>query len=379
LQRLLPRVVCPRVLLLHDTDLPLKYTVPVLERIHSPSIHIHALKQTRKATGAGVRDGLAGWTDRASLADRRPCVGTFPAFRRANVVMIVVRLVNSIRWYCGIIFDILFYGAVSAKQRISALVRRRTQSSLPSMKRLPGDAHIASDTLISVVIPAYNEGDSIGISVRSALSDNDAHVEVIVADGGSGDTTCAAASSAGAHTVLPSVASGRAACMNAGASTARGELLVFLHADSALPCGWARHVRDALSEPTVAIAAFTLALAPRVPGIGVIEHLANVRARRWQLPYGDQGLCLRADAFDALGRFPVQPLLEDVELVCEASTQGEVRILPLPVVSSSRRWQQFGLVGNSVLNNLVMLGRSAGVPVGRMLLWYYGASGLKQY
>ena len=99
-------------------------------------------------------------------------------------------------------------------------------------------------SLLSVVIPAYNEGPSIVETVRSALR-GAAHVEVVVCDGGSRDQTPTLAADAGARVV--SGASGRAACLNRGAAEARGTLLLFVHADTTLPSGCVHHVVVACS------------------------------------------------------------------------------------------------------------------------------------
>ena len=83
--------------------------------------------------------------------------------------------------------------------------------------------------------------------------------------------------------------------------------------------------------------------------------------------------------FEALGRFPVQPLLEDLELVCAARARGEVRTLTPAVVSSSRRWQSYGVLQNTLHNNLVLMGRRLGVSAATMSTWYYGSTSVKQY
>ena len=157
-------------------------------------------------------------------------------------------------------------------------------------------------------------------------------------------------------------------------------MLLFLHADTRLPAGYGSLVREALRTPAVALAAFRLSLAPRnLRGLSLVEWGANRRSRVHSLPYGDQALCCRREVFECLGGFPDLPLLEDVELVCAARAIGEVRILPDRVVSSSRRWAKFGVVGNTMLNQCVLLGRELGVPAATMARWYYGAAGKKDY
>ena len=162
-----------------------------------------------------------------------------------------------------------------------------------SSQSLPGDraAAVCDDSLISVVIPAFNEGSAIAEAIEVAL--RDPSVEVVVADGGSTDDTAGIAERAGARVVQ--APSGRAACQNAGAAVARGELLLFLHGDTRLPAGYGACVRSALRSPDCSIAAFSLRLSPRLPGIKWVEWGANRRSRRQQLPYGDQALSMRRE------------------------------------------------------------------------------------
>ena len=281
---------------------------------------------------------------------------------------------NTLSRYRQIFRDILLYGLYSLVTRPFRWRPRQAATRPLPLYRDP----FASDALISVVIAAYNEGESIASSIASILQEN--HVEVIVADGGSTDGTRTAAKAAGARVLDETIRGGRAACLNAGAAKASGEILLFLHADTSLPPGFGAYVRHSLSKPNVALAAFTLSLSPHLPGISLVEWGANRRARRRGLPYGDQALCLSTSVFfDVLGKFPVQPLLEDVDLVCKARELGEVVILKPSVVSSSRRWQKYGVLGNTLHNQLVLLGREVGVPVESMAKWYYGDSGVKEY
>ena len=93
----------------------------------------------------------------------------------------------------------------------------------------------------------------------------------------------------------------------------------------------------------------------------------------------DQGLGLRRATFDALGRFPEQPFLEDLHLVLEARRRGRVVTLAPAVRSSARRWEQNGVIGNTFRNQCVLLGYMVGVPIPRIAEWYYGKQGKKKY
>ena len=122
---------------------------------------------------------------------------------------------------------------------------------------------------------------------------------------------------------------------------ARGPLLLFIHGDTLLPQGFSTMLRTQLRLPEVAVAAFRLTLHPRLPALCLVEWGTNRRSTRRGLPYGDQGLGMRREAFEALGRFPEQAFLEDLHRVWEARRRGPGAVVTMgaSVRSSSRRWE----------------------------------------
>lgn len=219
---------------------------------------------------------------------------------------------------------------------------------------------------ISVIIPAHNEAERIGASVASAAGLPG--VEVLVVDGGSSDATVARAREAGARVVFASI--GRGVQQNVGASQAAGRILLFLHADTRLPQGFAGLITEALDRPGVVAGAFRLAIDGGGLGLRLVERAANLRARL--LPYGDQALFLRAETFHACGGFPDQPLLEDVELVRRVRRLGRLALLPHAATTSARRWRRLGVARTTVVNQLVLLGYLLGVGPCCLDRWYRG-------
>ena len=193
-------------------------------------------------------------------------------------------------------------------------------------------------------------------------------MEVILVDGGSSDTTRESAFSAGLR-VLTSPR-GRARQMNAGAWEAKGEFLLFLHADTLLPDEFADYIPGILSKPGVSAGAFQLKFHPPLPGLQFIEKLANWRARTLQWPYGDQAIFLRADRFRALGGFADIPILEDLDLIRRLRRQGSIAIAPVSVIASSRRWQHYGVWRTSLINQFILAGHLAGISPNRLARWY---------
>jgi rSAM/selenodomain-associated transferase 2 len=191
---------------------------------------------------------------------------------------------------------------------------------------------------LSVIVPVLDEAERIGerLTELRALPGVD---EIIVVDGGSRDGTLdLAARAPGVRTMT--APRGRGTQLNAGARTARGDVLLFLHADASLPSDAATWVARALAEPGVVAGAFrirTVADAGR-NWLGPLLRLADLRARVTRLPYGDQAVFVRRDAFERVGGFPDQPLMEDVELARRLRRLGLIRTVPGVVRVSGRRF-----------------------------------------
>jgi rSAM/selenodomain-associated transferase 2 len=198
---------------------------------------------------------------------------------------------------------------------------------------------------ISVIIPALDEEASIARAIRSCREAGPC--EVIVADGGSRDRTVELAR-ARADAVIEAKR-GRASQMNAGAAVARGEVLLFLHADTLLPGGSVPAVLGALQDPWVIGGAFRVRLAASAgagryvrAALGVTGRMIGARARVARAFTGDQAIFMRAEAFRAVGGYPEIPLMEDVELSRRMRRTGKTVLLPLRVETSGRRWEAWG-------------------------------------
>jgi hypothetical protein len=222
---------------------------------------------------------------------------------------------------------------------------------------------------LSIIIPTLNEAECIGQTLSGLVGQPG--VEVIVVDGGSQDRTVAVATTAGARVIRAPL--GRGSQQNAGARAAQGQVLLFLHADTKLPEGFAAHIRETLAQPGIVAGAFRFAIGAEGWRFRVLEHCANWRAGWLGLPYGDQALFLPAARFQAMGGFREVALLEDLELVLRLRKMGHLALLASPALTSPRRWQRLGIVRTTVVNQLILLGFFCRLNPGRLTRWYGGS------
>jgi cellulose synthase/poly-beta-1,6-N-acetylglucosamine synthase-like glycosyltransferase len=165
---------------------------------------------------------------------------------------------------------------------------------------------------------------------------------------------------------------GRASQMNAGAALATGDVLLFLHGDVELPADAPRRVAETLRKPDVVAGAFrtwTVVEPGRRRWLGPLLHLADVRSRYTRLPYGDQAIFVRSEAFRRAGGFPPQPLMEDVELSRRLSRMGRIRIVRSSARVSGRRFQARP-IASAILMNVFPLLYRLGVPAATLARWY---------
>ncbi|MBC5821004.1 MAG: TIGR04283 family arsenosugar biosynthesis glycosyltransferase [Candidatus Eremiobacteraeota bacterium] len=161
--------------------------------------------------------------------------------------------------------------------------------------------------------------------------------EWIVADGGSDDDTISAARDVGAFAMRAS--RGRGPQMNAGASAARGEILLFLHADSTLPDGAFSAIRAALRDPRAVGGNFALRFDDDGFGGRLLAGVYALKQRLFGIWYGDSATFVRRDAFATLGGFGDVPILEDISFVERLRCHGATVRLPLAMTSSARRYR----------------------------------------
>ena len=198
---------------------------------------------------------------------------------------------------------------------------------------------------LSIVIPVLNEAKELPGLLDHLVPLRACGSEVIVVDGGSEDGSQQIASRAGAQVICAE--RGRARQMNAGAAGAQGDVLLFLHADTLLPLGAEQAIEAAVRRSgrthEYAWGRFDVRINGRPFMLRVVAGLMNWRSRLTGIATGDQAMFVTRRAFESVGGFPEQPLMEDIELSKRLLALSRPICLTDRVVPSGRRWETYGV------------------------------------
>ena len=210
---------------------------------------------------------------------------------------------------------------------------------------------------VSIIIPTFNEACVIRRTLK-AIARVPGNVEVIVADGGSDDSTTDIARQSGARVVESE--SGRGIQMHSGASIARGNALLFLHADTILPCEAIALIEESLAHDVLTVGGnFDIRFDGKSRAAQFLTWLYP-KLGRLGLCYGDSGIFVRASAYQEIGGFKPFPIFEDLDFVRRLRRKGRMIHLPIAVVTSSRRFEDgrfaFTFARWSILQGLYWLG-----------------------
>jgi rSAM/selenodomain-associated transferase 2 len=193
---------------------------------------------------------------------------------------------------------------------------------------------------LSIVVPMLNEAPALPDLLEHLLPLRRGGVEVVLVDGGSEDGSVAIATDAGFE--VARAERGRARQMNAGAAATSGDVLLFLHADTRLPDGAVQLIDTALADGRRVWGRFDVGFDHRSWAMDATAFLMNLRSRISGIATGDQALFMTRTAFDAVGGFPDQPLMEDVEITSRLRRRSRPACIHRPVLTAARRWQSRG-------------------------------------
>ena len=222
--------------------------------------------------------------------------------------------------------------------------------------------------MLSIVVPCLNEADVIvdGLSALAPLRARG--TEVIVVDGGSRDGT---AERAAPHAdAVISAPCGRAAQMNTGAAHARGEILLFLHADTLLPDSADALIIEGLQRTRRGWGRFDVTIAGRHPLLRLVERLMNLRSRLTGIATGDQAIFVTRSLFTAAGGYPDIALMEDVALSKRLKHFGPPLCLRHRLTTSGRRWEKRGVLRTILLMWRLRFAYWLGADPGKLAMRY---------
>jgi rSAM/selenodomain-associated transferase 2 len=213
---------------------------------------------------------------------------------------------------------------------------------------------------LSIIMPVLDEAAGLAQTLSLLAPFRAQGVEVVVVDGGSRDASVAIAGESCDKLVRSE--RGRARQMNAGTEAATGRLLLFLHADTRLPDDALQQIEQGIAATGRHWGRFDIRLSGAHPMLRVVEWSMNHRSRWTRIMTGDQAMFVSREYFSAVGGFPDLALMEDLAISRRLKRQGRPLCLTGPVVSSSRRWEEGG-----ILRTILLMWRLR-------LAWFLGAS-----
>jgi len=220
--------------------------------------------------------------------------------------------------------------------------------------------------MVSIIIPVLNEERSIA-KVLENVCKQSTDCELIIVDGGSKDETLQIC---GCHERAKLVHSekGRAIQMNKGAAMAKGDVLLFLHADTLLPNGGLQAIKEIMKDEEVVGGSFYMKFD--VESLSFRFFSAFTKINSPYLTYGDQGIFIRKSVFEQIGAYKTMPILEDFEIQKRLRKQGRFVKLPLPVTTSARRFLNNGIFKQQLLNIALLCAYELGYSPAKIKAFY---------
>jgi rSAM/selenodomain-associated transferase 2 len=224
---------------------------------------------------------------------------------------------------------------------------------------------------LSVIVPMLNEERAIAPTldaIAAGASGAEVIVEVIVVDGGSSDRSRDEARPRCARLLV--APRGLARQMNVGATTAEGDALAFVHADTLVPPTFARDIAVALADPAVVGGRFDLRLDDDAPMLRLIGWLISVRSRLSRTGTGDQAIFVRREVLERLGGYRDIALCEDLDLARRLKRAGRVACLRSQVTASARQWRERGVLATTARMWFIRIAFLLGVSPSRLAHLY---------
>ena len=233
----------------------------------------------------------------------------------------------------------------------------------------------ASRPDISIIVPTLNEGEDVERALSALVSLREDGAEIVLADGGSADRTVELARPLCDRLVV--APRGRATQMNAGAAAASGDILLFLHLDTSLPIDALARIRSRLRPTGRVWGRFDVRILGAHPLLPAVAALMNFRSRVTGIATGDQAIFVRRRVFEAIGSFPEQPLMEDIEFSTRMRRIQRPCCLRQKVRTSGRRWDDHGSFRTILLMWRLRIAYALGADTTRLRALYVSSGRIR--
>jgi rSAM/selenodomain-associated transferase 2 len=221
---------------------------------------------------------------------------------------------------------------------------------------------------ISIIIPVYKEENNINNTINNIYKSQSIDFEIIVVDSEENQSTLNVIKNTQVIKVISE--KGRAKQMNKGSTYAKGEVLLFLHADTVLPNNSLEEIIKIIDCGYVG-GAFDFKINSNRYIFRIIEKISSLRSRITKIPYGDQGIFIKKDYFIKIGNYKEFPLMEDVELMQRIkSNKNKIFIIKKSVITSSRRWEKEGIIYCTLRNWFLITLYILGVSPNNLIKFY---------